>query len=206
MVRGKHAVPPAKKSNQNWRARNDGSVFADVFVPDGGIFLDVVGEERYTFLRVQVDDFDVESAEPINAALKGARFANDDPGKTELANQAAAIPAGSERGDHGEFAIAALAAGVAEGVGFSVERRIAELHAAIVPGAEERAVVIEDGGADGDAAFGKSFAGFGERNGQRGAMIETVFHCRNYTRTEFPMASKKSPATLSLRTTRRCQC
>ncbi len=34
-------------------------VFADVFVPDGGIFLDVVGEESDAFLGIEVDDFDV---------------------------------------------------------------------------------------------------------------------------------------------------
>jgi len=166
--------------NRIQTAKISGLCFADVFVPDGGIFLDVIGEESCTFLRVEIDDFDVERAEPVDAALECAGFTDDDAGKTELANQAAAIPAGSEGSDHSEFAIAALAAGVAEGVGFSVERGIAELHAAIVAGAEERAVFVENGGADGDAAFGEAFAGFGDGDGEHGGGIESVFHWLNY--------------------------
>ena len=151
-------------------------VLADVFVPEGGIFLDVIGEESRTLLRVEIDDFDVEGAEPVDAAPEIARFTDNDAGKSELANEAAAIPAGSERGDHGEFAIRALPAGVAEGVGFSVEGGIAILDAAIVAGAEERAVFIENGRADRDAAFGEAFAGFGEGDREHGAVIERSLH------------------------------
>jgi hypothetical protein len=75
-------------------------VFADVFVPDGGIILDVRGEERNAVCGVEVDDFDVERAEPVDAALEGAGFADDDAGETELTDEAAAIPAGSESGEH----------------------------------------------------------------------------------------------------------
>jgi hypothetical protein len=153
-----------------------GSVLADVLVPDGGIFLDVIGEERYTFLRIEVDDFDVERAKPVDAALKRARFADDDAGETELADEAAAIPARSERCDHGELAIGALAAGVAEGVGFSVQRRIAKLHAAIVAGAEQRAAFIKNGSADGDAAFGEAFACFGESDREHRRVVVCVSH------------------------------
>ena len=138
--------------------------------------MDVVGEKSCTFLGVEIDDFDVEGAKPYDAALEGAGFADDDAGKTELANEAAAIPARGERSDHGEFAVAALAAGVAEGVGFSVEGRIAKLHAAIVAGAKESAAFIENGGADGDATFGESFAGFGESDCEHGGVIERVCH------------------------------
>ena len=70
-------------------------IFADVFVPDGGIFLNIVGKERDTFLGVEVEDFDVERAEPVDAALESTAFADDDASKVKLPNQAAAIPAGS---------------------------------------------------------------------------------------------------------------
>ena len=75
--------------------------FADVFVPDGGIFLDVVGEKSDTLLGIDVDDFDVEGAEPVDAALEGAAFADDDARESELADEAAAVPAGRESGNHG---------------------------------------------------------------------------------------------------------
>jgi hypothetical protein len=61
-------------------------ILADVFVPDGGIFLDVIGEERDAFLRIQVDDFDAQRAKPVHAALESAAFADDHASKTELAD------------------------------------------------------------------------------------------------------------------------
>ena len=151
-------------------------------MPDGGIFLNVGGEEGDAFLGVEVEDFDVEGAEPVDAALEGAGFADDDAGESELANEAAAVPAGRECGDHGQFAVAALASGVAEGVGFSVEGWVVILYAAIVAGAEEGSVFVEDGGADGDAAFGESFAGFGDGDGEHGVVVESVWHLADYTR------------------------
>ena len=159
-----------------------GSAFADVFVPDGGIFLDVGGEEGDAFLGVEVEDFDVEGAEPVDAALEGAGFADDDASESELADEATAIPAGRERSDHGQFFVAALAAGVAEGVGFSVQGWVVILYAAIVAGAEERSVLVEDRGTDGDAAFGESFAGFGDGYGEHGVVVEGVWHLADYTR------------------------
>ncbi len=157
------------------------SLFADVFVPDGGIFFDVSGEEGDAFLRIEVEDFDVEGAEPVDAALEGAGFADDDASESELTDEAAAVPAGRECGDHGQFAVAALASGVAEGVGFSVEGWVVILYAAIVTGAEQRSVFVEDGGADGDAAFGESFAGFGHGDSEHGVVVERVFHGTDYT-------------------------
>ncbi len=164
-------------------------------MPDGRILLDVGGEEQNAILRVEIDDFDVESAEPVDAALEGAGFSDNDASKTELPDESAAVPAGSERGDHRKFAIGALATGVAEGIGFSVERRVAKLQAAVVPGAEKSAVFIENCGADGDAAFGKALTGFGESDREHRGVIESIFHFRNYTR--FVRAARlASPAKL----------
>ena len=57
--------------------------------------MNIVGKERDTFLGVEVEDFDAERAEPVDAALESTAFADDDASKIKLANQAAAIPAGS---------------------------------------------------------------------------------------------------------------
>jgi hypothetical protein len=63
-----------------------------------------------------------------------------------------------------------------------VHGRIAILYAAIVAGADHRSLFIENGGADGDAAFGESFAGFGDGDGEHGVVVERVSHWRDYTR------------------------
>ena len=89
-------------------------------------------------------------------------FADDDGLEAELADEAGAVPAGGERGDHDEVAVGALAAGAAEGVGFAVDGGVGLLDAAVVAAADEGAVGAEDGGADGDAAFGEAGAGFFE--------------------------------------------
>ena len=68
---------------------------------------------------------------------KRAAFAGHQGSETKLADQAAAVPARRERGDHDELAIAALAAGVAEGVGFCVGGGVVVLDAAIMAGADE---------------------------------------------------------------------
>jgi len=94
-------LEPAGHTSSSSRRRRRASGFADIFVPDGGIFLDVVGEEGDALLGIEVDDFDVEGAEPVDAALEGAAFAYDDARESELADEAAAIPAGREGGDHG---------------------------------------------------------------------------------------------------------
>ena len=59
-------------------------VLADVFVPDGGIFLDVIGEESDAFLGIEINDFNAEGAEPFDTTLEGAAFADDDASKIKL--------------------------------------------------------------------------------------------------------------------------
>ena len=56
------------------------------------------------------------------------------------------------------------------------------MYAAIVAGTYERSLFIENGGADGDAALGESFAGFGDGDGEHGVVVERVAHWRDYTR------------------------
>jgi hypothetical protein len=45
---------------------------------------------------------------------------------------------------------------------------VAELDAAVVAAAEEGAVGVEDGGTDGETAFGEAEVGFFERDGEHG--------------------------------------
>ena len=59
---------------------------------------------------------------------------------------------------------------------------IAILYAAIVAGADERSVFIENRGANRNAAFGESFAGFGNGDKQHRAEIQRVRHGQKYTR------------------------
>ncbi len=141
----------------------------------------VIREERDTFRGIEVDDFDAERAEPVDAALEIAAFAGDDFLKAKLAYETAAIPAGSERSDHDEIAIAALAACVSKGVGFAVKRRVAKLHAAIVARANEDAVGVEYGGANWDATFGEALAGLRDGHGKKGGVVERLWHARDYT-------------------------
>ncbi len=124
---------------------------------------------------MEVDDVDAEFTEPVFAAGEVLVFADDDSLETELADEAAAIPARGERGDHDEVAIGLLAACVAEGVGFAVDAGVGLLDAAVVASADERGCSIllgaEDSGADGEAAFGETGAGFFESDGEHGFVV-----------------------------------
>jgi hypothetical protein len=150
------------------------TILADVFVPDRGICGDVIGEQADAFVGVQVDDSDTAFAQPIDAAAEVDRLADDDRPDVELADQAAAVPAGSKRGDHDFVAIAALTAGFAEGVGFSVDGGIALLDAAVVSAAEDLAIARKQCGADGNAAFGEAEVGFLDGDLQQGGVHAAI--------------------------------
>ena len=92
------------------------------------------------------------------------RLADDDGAESELTYEAAAVPAGSECGDHEEIAVRGLTACAAEGVGLAVNGWVVLLDAAVVSRADEFATAVEYGCADWDAAFCEAGAGFGERN------------------------------------------
>jgi hypothetical protein len=59
------------------------------------------------------------------------------------------------------------------------------LYAAIVTGTDKRSVFIENGGANRNAAFGESLAGFGDGDKQHRAEIQRVGHGQKYTRLCF---------------------
>jgi len=114
-----------------------GREFTDVFVPDFGVRGDIIRHHVDALLAVEVDDADAVFSKPLNAALEVAAFADDEGSDVELADEAAAIPAGGEGGDHHEVAVVALAAGAAECVGFTVDGGVTLLDAAIVASTDE---------------------------------------------------------------------
>src|SRR5260370_40838779 len=99
------------------------------------------------FGGVEVDDLDAIFAEPVDAAVEVGGLADDHGGDAELADEAAAIPAGRQGGDHNFFAIAALTASTAKSVGFSVDGWIVFLHTAGVAAHEHGSLTIEKSGA-----------------------------------------------------------
>src|SRR5262249_44707328 len=131
-----------------------------VFMPDLRMCRDVAGEQGSTLFPVQVDHLHSQRSQPFHATLEITALAHDDRAKAKLADQSAAIPAGREGSDHDEIAIAALPPGVSESIGLAVHGWVAMLHAPVVPGSEQAAFGIEDGGANGNAAFGQPFTGF----------------------------------------------
>src|SRR4029077_9775318 len=98
-------------------------------------------------------------AEPVDATAEVYGLTDDHCADAELADKATAIPARGKRRNHDLVAVSALAAGLSKGVGFPVNRGIAFLDSAIVATAEEFSFAIEEGRADGDAAFGETEAG-----------------------------------------------
>jgi len=98
---------------------------------------DVAGEEIGALPAVEVDYLYAVFAKPVETALEVAAFADDEGSDVELANEAAAIPAGGECGDHDQIAVSGLTAGAAESVCFAVDRRVVLLDAAVVSPADE---------------------------------------------------------------------
>src|SRR3989304_325816 len=92
----------------------------DILIPDPWIGTNIPTEHLDALGRAQVDDLDAVLAQPLDAAAEIHGFADHDGPDIELAHQAAAVPAGRERRDHDLVAVAALPAGLAEGIGFAV--------------------------------------------------------------------------------------
>src|ERR1700730_4569153 len=114
------------------------SLFTDVFVPQRRIFRDKFREKLHTFVRRKINDFDSIFLKPVDAAAKIDRFADDHGCDSKLPDQSAAIPARRQRGHHNFVAIAALTPRFAKRIGLAVRRRIAILHPAVAPAAQQR--------------------------------------------------------------------
>src|SRR5581483_4627896 len=112
-------------------------------------------QQSAAFLAVEIDDFDAILAEPLDSPTESAALAYDDYSDAKLPHQPAAIPAGSERCDHHQIAIAALAAGAAKGIRLAVDTGIALLHTAIAATAHQLTRAREEGRADWNATLCK---------------------------------------------------
>src|SRR5580700_8070536 len=154
---------------RDWR-----SIFADVFVPDVGFFGDEFLEEVDAVLGLEIDHADAVFDEPVEAAAEADGLTDDDRSDLELADEAAAIPAGGEGGDHDFVAVGALAAGFAEGVGFAVDAGVGLLDAAVTTAGEQSSGAVEERGADGDAAFLQAKASFVGGDAEHGAALVEV--------------------------------
>jgi hypothetical protein len=150
-----------------------GLLLSNVFVPNVGFFGDEFLEKVDALLRVEVDHADAIFDEPVEAAAEADRLTDDDCSDLELADEAAAIPAGGERSDHDFVAVGTLAASFAEGVGFAVDAGVGLLDAAVTAPGEEGAGGVEESSADGDATFVEAEAGFVNRDAEhRAALVE----------------------------------
>ena len=95
---------------------------------------------------------------PVVAALEVPRLADHDRADAELAQQPAAVPARRERGDHDAVGVVAAPTGGAEGGRLGVHRGVAVLDPAVVAAPEQGPVLVEQRGADRDAALGEAVA------------------------------------------------
>ena len=119
------------------------SFFTDIFSPDFRVADHVFSEHLDTFVRMGVEDFCAVFAEPVDAAAEINGLADNDGADAELADQAAAIPAGSEGGYHDFVAVSALAARFAKRICFTMRGGIAFLDPSIVAPAQQFSIVIE---------------------------------------------------------------
>jgi hypothetical protein len=98
------------------------------------------------------------------------RFADHHGPDLELPDQATAVPAGRQGGDHDAVPVVTPPSGVAEGGRLGVAGRIVVLDPPVVSPAEQGPVAMEEGGTDGDAPFGQTAAGFVQGDGQEAAV------------------------------------
>ncbi len=119
------------------------SFFADIFSPYFRVLSHIFGEHLDALVRMGVEHFCAIFTQPIDAAAKILRFADDYGADAKLADQAAAIPAGSESGHHDFVAVTSLPARFAKSIGLAMCGGIAFLHSAIVAAAQEFSIAFE---------------------------------------------------------------
>lgn len=140
------------------------------------MFGDECAQEFLALRVVEIDDMDAALAEPVDAALEGLGFAHDDGANTELAYEAAAVPARSERCRHDRVAIGALPSRFTKGVGLPVGRRIILLNTPIVTAAQEISFPVEESRSDRNAALAEALTGFFDRYLEKAGWVYLFFH------------------------------
>src|SRR5712692_1577756 len=119
------------------------SFFTDIFSPNFRVLCDIFGEHLDAFVRMSVEDFGAVLAQPVDAAAEIHGLADNYGADAKLADQAAAIPAGSQRGHHDFVTVAALPACFAKRIRFTMCGGIAFLHSAVVAASEQFSVAFE---------------------------------------------------------------
>ena len=119
------------------------SLLSDIFAPHFRVLGHVLGKHLNAFVGVGVEDVRTVLDQPIEAAAEINGLADNYGADAELADQAAAIPAGSEGGHHDFVAVSALAARFAKRICFTMRGGIALLDPSIVAPAQQFSIVIE---------------------------------------------------------------
>src|ERR1700692_4073809 len=109
---------------------------------------------------MHVDDLDAVFTQPVDPASKRARLAHDYFHDPELPDKAAAIPTRRKRRYHNRILVASLTTGPAKRIGLAMYGGVVVLDPPIVSSAEQRPIVVEDCGTNGNAPFGKAQLGF----------------------------------------------
>src|SRR5712692_1849003 len=119
------------------------SVHAYIFVPSFRMVRNVPGENSNALLGVQVDDIDSILDQPIDAAAEIYGLADHYGANAKLADQAAAIPARSQRGHHDFVAVSPLPARFAKRIRLAMRGRITLLHSAVVAASQQLSASFE---------------------------------------------------------------
>src|ERR1700675_228443 len=109
---------------------------------------------------MHVYDLAAMFTQPIDPATKRARLAHDYFHDPELPDKAAAIPTRRKRRNHNRILVASLTTGPAKRISLAMHGGVVVLDPPIVSSAEQRPVVVEECGTNGNAPFGKAQPGF----------------------------------------------
>ena len=113
------------------------SLFPDVFIPYFRMFGYVPFQQLPALAAVEIDHLDAVLAEPLDPAGKRPALTYNNGADPELPDEPATVPARRQRRNHDKIAIATLAPGAAEGVGFAVNAGVALLDAPVMSATQE---------------------------------------------------------------------
>jgi hypothetical protein len=152
------------------------SLFANIFMPHFRVRRDEFFQQLAAIPVIEIDDLDTVGAEPLQAAGEGAALAHNHSTDAKLPHQPAAVPTGSQRGNHNQIAIAALTPGAAKRIGFAVYARVALLHSTVAPAAYQFSRARKKCGPDRNSAFRKSHPRLFERHIQHPPVLLKLIH------------------------------
>jgi hypothetical protein len=149
---------------------------AAILTPDFRVGFDEYTEQVNTLGRIQIHDLHTPLAQPLDSALRRARFSDNDRIDAKLNNEPAAIPARRQRRRQDCVSVASPASSFSERIGLAVNGWVSFLHSTVVTAAKQRAHLIEQRGPNWNSTFGTSEFGFGNCNFQHRVVIWWVRH------------------------------